>query len=96
MDTLQTTNEKIKGLTHYGERQWCAADDGHILIWSNACACWHIGYCVHRSEHVTLDANEMLVYADEGNILKWLPHLDMLPLYKYSFEARERTTVRGF
>lgn len=89
---VQTINNQIRQRTKYGTRQEVVERaPGYVLTWSNGSAAWYTSWARKRGETATLDANEVLVQgvkkADLEAILRWL---EPLPLYAYSYEAKER------
>ncbi len=93
IELVERVNEFIRQRTRYGVRKEnVAKSPGYILHWSNASAEWYVyGGRYAKGEMVTLDANQVLVQgakkSDLDPICRWL---EPLPLYRHSFEARER------
>jgi hypothetical protein len=84
---VTTTNTKISKLTSYGERGITVNFPGNILEWSNSLKGWKIGSRVKPGKY-QLDANEIIIEANESDIETIKNHLDILPLYKKSYEGR--------
>ncbi len=90
---VERVNEMIRQRTRYGVRkEMVTKSPGYVLYWSNASAEWWIyGGRRAKGDMVILDANHVLIQGakrpDLEAICKWL---EPLPLYRHSFESRER------
>ncbi len=84
---VTTTNTKISKLTSYGEREVTANYPGNILEWSNSLKGWKIGSRVKPGKY-QLDANEIIIEANESDIETTKSHLIVFPLYKKSYEGK--------
>lgn len=92
---VQSINDMIRQRTSYGLRQETITKVPTYIIlnWSNGSAEWWLqtNPLMRRGSAITLDANQILVQgakkSDVNAILRWL---EPLPLYRFSFEAKER------
>jgi hypothetical protein len=88
---LLKANHDIKQLTRIGVRKVTTQKGGYLIAWSNNCRCWRArvgdGSLMKAGTH-TLDANEIIIEAKKELVIAITKHLDELPLYKNSFEAR--------
>jgi len=88
---LLKANFDIKQLIRIGERNVTTQKGGYLVAWSNSCRCWRArvgeGSLMRAGTH-TLDANEIIIEAKKELVTAIAKHLDELPLYKRSFEAK--------
>lgn len=89
---VERINEAIRGLTRYGVRKEEAPPGTLLLTWSNGRKAWYAGRNFAPGEH-TVDANQLLVCGEVlDRVMAMLPQLEVLPLYRYSFEASQGET----
>lgn len=83
---------QVLARTEYGIRTETALANGSVINWSNSSRTWNrvIYKKVKRGEQVTLDANEVIVYALPREVDRLATHLPALPLDAFSHEAKER------
>ena len=92
-------NKEIAQRTFYGGRSQLAPADGHVLAWSNSAERWIVfARKWRKGEEVKpqtygLDANQIFATYDADFLRRIVPHLDPLPLFKLSLEAKERRKV---
>ncbi len=91
---IQYINKLISQRTKYGLREETVEKiPAYELVWSNAGANWYIWSLAYqrKGQLVKMDANHILVQgirkAEIEAVLKWL---NPLPLYSFSYEAKER------
>ena len=98
---LDDINEQIKKLTSYGIRQ-AEIPKSHpnltILNWSNGSVSWYTHHSdntkhLKKGDIISLDANQLAVPYKREKVLSILKHLDNLPLYKNSFEAKGKISI---
>lgn len=90
-EIIEGLNDKIAKLRQYGVRTEAATEPCHVLSWSNAQEEWGAFHeTIQPGETVRLDANEFLAPYRLDRLSRIVPRLDFLPLYKMSFEAKER------
>lgn len=80
-------NKDISKRTHIGEHQVTTTKHGCVVEWSNNLKKWKTEYEVKPGLH-TIDANEIIIEAGLVETAFILQHLDILPLYKRSYEGR--------
>ena len=88
-------NKTIKTLNSYGMRKITTNHLCYRSNWSNNGKNWWIYHgLTEKNKELQLDANEFLINCHDQmlreNIIEILPHLDDLPLYSYSTEAKLR------
>lgn len=93
--TIQELNKQINKMMRYGLRGHLVEKPGYILMWSNELATWRINH--HRyvpGEEAKLNSNEVYAPYDDYDLL-WMikDHLDVLPLYFASIEAKQRKHI---
>jgi len=92
-------NKEIAQRTFYGGREQLAPADGHVLAWSNSAERWIVFARKYRKgdpvtpTRIGLDANMIYAPYDLEFLHRIVPHLDPLPLFMLSLEAKERRRV---
>ena len=91
VEAIETINEEVKGLTHYGMRKVRVAKPSYRLAWSNNQSEWQLRYGRTLPTHgeVFVDANELLIAGfGKMTVKAALPYLLPLPLYTNSTEYK--------
>lgn len=92
-EVVEELNNRIAKLRMYGLREVAVDKPSYILTWSNASKEWWPSYglgVIQPGQTISLDANQTLAPYRKAVLERVLPHLDYLPLYKMSFEAKVR------
>ena len=87
---IKLINNEISKRTYYGVREEYAEKPGIKVSWSNGGASWFPWGEVRKGEFVRLDANEMYLPITRTDFERVKLHLDDLPLYRLSFEAKQK------
>ena len=88
---VEYLNELISQRTRYGMRQETAAAPSYVLSWSNGSAEWWVfSRPYRRGESASLDANQILAPYPRRQLTRISSSLMRLPLFSYSFEARQK------
>jgi len=87
---IKLINDEISKRNYYGMCEEYAHEPGIILNWSNGAASWFPFNDVRKGEFLEIDANEIYVPLPRKQVQRILHHLNPLPLYALSFEAKQR------
>lgn len=87
------SNEKISTLTSYGVRIEIPESDGIIISWSNGSKSWWYWGDRKKGIELKLDANMLFLPITKKQFDTIQGKLNQLPLYRCSFEAKERGEV---
>lgn len=92
-EVIARLNSIIAQRVSYGMRDEKVASPSYILAWSNGARSWLIyrGHGVLQpGDTASLDTNEILAPYRESTLTRVIPHLNELPLFKFSLEVGEK------
>lgn len=96
-EAIDTINEDVKDLLKYGQRKATPTGPSYVIAWSNQQMKWWMlnGRILPRHGDIHLDANQLLIGGfTEITIKAALPQLLRHPLYRNSYEFREKQRIK--